>query len=443
MPAAGTASAVFRYRVANTVSCLEQAPFTVDFSGNAGDYVARDSSVLVRLQADNGTPVADALDTFETTTLWTLTGEWQISRPRGKGGAGTVDGNGGPDPAAAFGGIRVLGVDLIGAGASLGNYENNLGSAITATSPSYDCTNSHNVHVQFKRWLGVEGSQFDHATVQAWDGANWQVVWANPSDDLSDLSWQSVDYDVSQYADGNPAFKVRFTMSSNGAKVFCGWNIDDLRITNGYTPQVCETGTCPIGCASVTEISGVGIDQDRLDLDPDLESERRRLSLALGNGLPRLPGDERRPAHRDAGSLARRLVLRGRDGARRRREPGERVLHGNPGARGGAGLLLPRRGRRHQRRRGPEGLAGDVGGRPSRPPHPVPIENRPQGAAASTGRRRRPPAAEPPSGRHWAPSRRCRRESRTAEAPPGTAVRSRAPTPTTHLSGTGGPLRVH
>ena len=259
VPAAGTASAVFRYRVANTVSCLEQAPFTLDFSGNAGDYVARDSSVLVRLQADNGTPVADALDTFETTTLWTLTGEWQISRPRGKGGAGTVDGNGGPDPAAAFGGIRVLGVDLIGAGASLGNYENNLGSAITATSPSYDCTNSHNVHVQFKRWLGVEGSQFDHATVQAWDGANWQVVWANPSDDLSDLSWQSVDYDVSQYADGNPAFKVRFTMSSNGTKVFCGWNIDDLRITNGYTPQVCETGTCPIGCASVTEISGVGM----------------------------------------------------------------------------------------------------------------------------------------------------------------------------------------
>ena len=252
-------SATYRVQVPGSPACLSSAPFNVDFDSNGGNYAARDTSVSVRLQTDNGTSVPDSVDTFETTTLWTLTGEWQIQRPRGKGGAGTTDGYGSPDPPAAYAGIRVLGVDLTGTGTSLGNYENGLSTPITATSPSYDCTNSHNVHLQFKRWLGVEGSLYDHASIEAWDGAAWQVVWSNPLDDLSDTTWQSVDYDVSRYADGNPAFKVRFKMSSNSAKVFCGWNIDDMRLTNGYTQLVCESSSCAAPCAPTTEAGGVTV----------------------------------------------------------------------------------------------------------------------------------------------------------------------------------------
>ena len=253
----GVTSATFRVQVSGSPVCQEQAPFFVDFDANSGEYAARDASVIAKLQTDNGAAVPDTLDTFETTTLWTLSGEWQIQRPRGKGGAGNVDGFGGPDPFAAYGGVRVLGVDLTGLGTSLGNYEDNLSIPTVATSPIYNCANAHSVHLQFKRWLGVESSLYDHATIEAWDGSNWQVVWSNPTEDISDTVWQSVDYDVSRWADGNAAFQVRFKTTSNNAKVFCGWNVDDLKITNGYTPQLCETGTCAAPCAPTTEIQGV------------------------------------------------------------------------------------------------------------------------------------------------------------------------------------------
>ena len=70
----------------------------------------------------------------------------------------------------------MLGTDLTGLGTSQGNYENNLSGGITATSPVYDCSHVSNVQISFRRWLGVEQSQYDKATVQAWNGTAWQTV---------------------------------------------------------------------------------------------------------------------------------------------------------------------------------------------------------------------------------------------------------------------------
>src|SRR5207247_2029280 len=83
-------------------------------------------------------------------------------------------------------------------------YENNLSGGITATSPLYNCANATNVQLQFKRWLGVESSQYDKATVEVWNGSSWQIVWTNPTADLTDSSWQDVSYDVWAWAAGHP-----------------------------------------------------------------------------------------------------------------------------------------------------------------------------------------------------------------------------------------------
>jgi hypothetical protein len=117
------------------------------------------------------------------------------------------------------------------------------------------------VQVSFKRWLGVEQSQFDRATVQAWDGAAWQTVWTNPNVDLNDTAWQSVSYDVSPYAGGPLGFPGPLRADVRPAVIFCGWNIDDLTITNGYVPQNCEAGSCSAGCTPVAQISGLSVAQ--------------------------------------------------------------------------------------------------------------------------------------------------------------------------------------
>ena len=78
----------------------------------------------------------------------------------------------------------------------------------------------------------------------------------NPNVNSSDSAWQNVSYDVTPYAAGRSDFRVRFGMTSDSALVYCGWNIDDLTVTNGYVPQSCEAGSCAAGCTPVSQISG-------------------------------------------------------------------------------------------------------------------------------------------------------------------------------------------
>lgn len=256
LAAGATTTAPFRFSVADAAGCGEQAPVRIDFDSNSGLYHATNTAIALKLQTDLGTPVPDKFENFENASMWALTGEWQIAAPQGKGGTAN-GGTGTPDPTSAFSGTKVLGVDLSGQGSQLGSYENNLSGGITATSPVYSCANSTSVTVSFKRWLGVEQSQFDTATFEVWDGAAWQRVYINPNANMSDSSWQSVSYDVTQWAAGHADFKVRWKMTSDSSQVYCGWNIDDLLVTNGYTPQNCESGSCAAGCTPAAGLSGV------------------------------------------------------------------------------------------------------------------------------------------------------------------------------------------
>lgn len=190
--------------------------------------------------------IEDAIftDDFETLTGWTLTNEFEIGPPQGKGAE-----HGNPDPLSAYGGNNVLGVDLSGTGSYQGDYEASLtNKQCQAVSPAFDCSGYTSVTLSFMRWLNVEQSTYDHAYIDVSDGSNWYTIWSNSTTNIEDASWSFYSYDISSYAAGNSGVQVRFSIgSTDGSWQFSGWNIDDLKVTgeDGSTPphNVHWTGT--------------------------------------------------------------------------------------------------------------------------------------------------------------------------------------------------------
>ncbi len=188
-----------------------------------------------------GDRVAFFFDDFSFDQGWTGlsgAGEWTIGSAVGGAGSDTY---GSPDPSvdhSPSSDNRVLGNDLTsGTG---GDYNSSLGSTYWVTSPFFDCTNITGVQLRFWRWLGVESSSYDHAYLQAYDGSSWVTVFQN-SATINENAWGEQFYDLSQYADGNINFQIRFGIgTTDGSGNYCGWNIDDIEL-KGY--GVMLTGT--------------------------------------------------------------------------------------------------------------------------------------------------------------------------------------------------------
>jgi hypothetical protein len=167
---------------------------------------------------------------FEAATGWTLTNEFEIGAPLGNGGS-----TGNPDPASAFEGSNVLGVDLTGTGAAPGDYEKNLTDReCAATSPSIDCSGFTSVNLSFMRWLNVDLSNNDHAYIDVFDGSVWHNIWEN-SGPVSESSWTSQSFDITNIAAGKSDVKIRFAIGpTNVSKNYSGWNIDNLALTGSF-----------------------------------------------------------------------------------------------------------------------------------------------------------------------------------------------------------------
>ena len=168
-------------------------------------------------------------DGFEELTGWVLNGEFQIDSPQGLGGE-----YGNPDPTSAYAGSNVLGVDLTGLGASLGDYESDLGAhEYFAISPAIDCSEFVGVGLNFMKWLNVEQPAYDHAyiSVSNDDGTTWIEVWTNTSQ-VTDNSWSITYFDISEIADLNSDVRIRFSIgTTDGSWQYSGWNIDNLTVT--------------------------------------------------------------------------------------------------------------------------------------------------------------------------------------------------------------------
>ncbi|MCB1046353.1 MAG: trypsin-like serine protease [Calditrichaeota bacterium] len=204
----------FRFSISPEAPLGSLVNLSVTLTADEGYTVTRTFSIEI------GVREVFLEDDFSTNQGWTLGEGWQMGVTTAGGGQ-----SGDPDPAldhSPSADNNVLGF-ILG-----GDYPNNMTETSWAYSPLYDLSNRLDTQIQFYRWLGIEANFWDQVTLQVWDGASWVELWSN-SQDLSDGLWLERIYDVSDWADGNPAFQIRFGLGpTNGNTTFCGWNVDDL-----------------------------------------------------------------------------------------------------------------------------------------------------------------------------------------------------------------------
>jgi len=209
--------------------------FTVELSSSSGYAALMDFGIVV------GDREAVYFDDFSFDQGWTGMGgsaEWTVGPA-----VGGTGGSGVGDPAEDHSpgdNNYVLGNDLTpGTG---GAYENNISGTHWAYSPVIDCFDYTGVQLTFYRWLGIESSTYDHAYFQVFNGTAWVTLFENGAT-MDDGSWTEQSFDLTDYADDNDLFQIRFGLGgTDGSGQYCGWNIDDITL-KGYnqgtgTPQL-------------------------------------------------------------------------------------------------------------------------------------------------------------------------------------------------------------
>jgi hypothetical protein len=152
---------------------------------------------------------------MDTDPGWTGESDWEWGVPQG------IDG----DPSSGYTGTHVYGYNLAG------EYTDNM-PATNLTTGSIDCSNLTGVEVRFMRLLGVESSNYDHATFKVSNnGTTWSTVWDHSGSTLTDTTWQSMTYDISSFADGQSTVYLRWVMgTTDGSVTYFGWNLDDVEL---------------------------------------------------------------------------------------------------------------------------------------------------------------------------------------------------------------------
>ncbi len=238
----------------------EALPEGAEFGAALFDFFVGTKQVL------QATSFEEAGDNGWTHGAISGTDDWQRGVPMGKSG----------DPSQAFQGSNAWGNDL-GPTNFNGAYPNNAENWLR--SPTFDLSGASNVTLEFRRWLGVESSQFDQASVRV----NGQIVWQNPATaDLVDSTWVPMSIDVSTIAAGNSAVQVEFRLKSDAGVTFGGWNVDDFKLVElgpgsgscptplGYcTPKVSSSGCVPAltasGVPSLSAPSGFTIQSAQIE----------------------------------------------------------------------------------------------------------------------------------------------------------------------------------
>jgi hypothetical protein len=217
---------------------------------------------------------------------WSTEGQWTFGQPLG---GGSHDG----DPVAGYTGANVYGYNLAG------DYPSDLSPTHLTTTP-LDCSRLIETEVRFQRWLGVENSTFDHATLSVSnDDSTWVIVWDHDGGTISDSSWVAQSFDISDVADGQPTVYLRWTMGpTDNIVTYPGWNIDDFEIRAvGITLPGDYDGnglvdlndfTIFVACLAGPETElAPGCEQTDLDLDGDADlADAGMFQLAFGGNGP-------------------------------------------------------------------------------------------------------------------------------------------------------------
>lgn len=222
-PAAGEITAAPHTLVGggNVVRYLPPFAQTVSTSltFTAKDATAKSNTATVTVNVGEG--VAGKVYDFPMNSDpgWSKQGLWAFGQPIGGGSYNK-------DPISGYTGTNVYGYNLNG------NYPNSMSTTLWLTTTALDCSTLTNVELRFRRWLGVESSQFDHAYVQVSNnGSTWTTVWENPAYSISDASWQQMTYSLSAVADLHSTVYVRWGMGTTDSSTrYPGWNVDDVEI---------------------------------------------------------------------------------------------------------------------------------------------------------------------------------------------------------------------
>ncbi len=150
---------------------------------------------------------------------WSTEGLWDHGQPLGLGSRNR-------DPSSGYTGPNVFGYNLYG------DYPNGMTQPLYLTTNALDCTLLAGVELRFRRWLGVESSDFDNASIEASNnGIDWTPVWQHDGASIADTAWAAVTVDLSGVGNDAETLYVRWGMGpTDGSNSYPGWNIDDVEI---------------------------------------------------------------------------------------------------------------------------------------------------------------------------------------------------------------------
>lgn len=160
---------------------------------------------------------------MDTDPGWTYEGQWAWGVPQGNEG----------DPDSGYTGDNVVGYNLAG------DYTNNMSDTFCTTN-SFDCSDTTQVTFSYYKWLGVESSTYDHASLEVSGngGSSWTSIWEHSGGSSTSSDWEYEEYDLTDELAGQSDCLIRWNMGPTDSSVtYCGWNIDDVLVS--FT-QPCE-----------------------------------------------------------------------------------------------------------------------------------------------------------------------------------------------------------
>jgi murein tripeptide amidase MpaA len=208
----------YTWTVPNLPSTRCRMKLVVNYWGAAPGSDISDADFTITTQ----TPTLIYSFPLDTNPGWSTQGQWAFGRPTGSGG----------DPSSGHTGLNVYGYNLSG------TYGNNIPRYYLTTTP-LNLSGIVGTQLRFWRWLGVDASNFDHASLQVSnDNTNWVTIWDHAGPAIIQSSWTLQSYDISAIADRQPNVRIRWVMGpTNASTAYCGWNIDDIEIWGIQVPQ--------------------------------------------------------------------------------------------------------------------------------------------------------------------------------------------------------------
>lgn len=185
------------------------------------------SNATISLTIGGAQPVRQFL-VDDSNPGWTTEDQWAFGQPQGLGSRNR-------DPLAGFTGQNVYGYNLAG------DYTNSMPER-HLTSTAINLSGITGTTLSFQRWLGIESSTFDRASVRvSTDATNWTTIWSHSGGSQNPSSWTQVTYDISAVADNSPTVYLRWTMGTTDTSViYVGWNIDDVVISGLIPLSACD-----------------------------------------------------------------------------------------------------------------------------------------------------------------------------------------------------------